>query len=178
MGRTPRGADQVQQALELVKSGDIENLRTGLAILLPTKHGLTLEETAVLLGKSTSWVSKRRKLALSRSTATATKPSTHGGRRNQVMNPSEEEQFIHTASLQYVDIHKRWRSPYTSREELRAIGPRFSLTYVQFIHKALTERAGYPVSKATVYNLLSRVGKKCFPNYQPWMWKDKYRKLI
>jgi hypothetical protein len=94
------------------------------------------------------------------------------------MNPSEEEQFIHTASLQYVDIHKRWRLGHYFPEQRKALRSEFDLSYVQFLHRALAERAGHPVSRATVYNLMSRVGKKCFPDYRAWMWKNKYRNLI
>lgn len=139
MARKPRIlAAQVAAAEQVVKvTGDARELRQAQAVLLPEYHGLSLEETGRVTGRSKATVA--RMLAASRRQAEAVgRPRPQwGGRRRQNMSPEEERAFL---------------APFLSKAErggMRVVAP---------IKAAYEKAIGRGVPDSTVYRLLARHG--------------------
>lgn len=70
--------------------------------------------------------------------------------------------------LVYIKIHRDWRTGVTHGPKALAT---VRLRFEQHVQLALEKRVGRSVSRATVYNLMARVGKQRFPLYAPWQWR-------
>lgn len=61
MSMTARGHEVLEQAeAQLVQAKTVEQLRQAQAVILPLSYGLSLEQTAGILGISVSWTCKSR----------------------------------------------------------------------------------------------------------------------
>jgi DNA-directed RNA polymerase specialized sigma subunit len=61
MGMTARGHEVLEQArTQLIQAKSVEQLRQAQAVILPLSYGLSLEQTADVLGISASWTCKLR----------------------------------------------------------------------------------------------------------------------
>lgn len=68
MARPPLGQESVDLAKERLRSSDsAREIRVCLAVILPTEQGLSINDTASFLGRSSRWVSHVRKLLSSKS---------------------------------------------------------------------------------------------------------------
>lgn len=139
MARKPRIlARQVAAAERAVRSaGDARELREAQAVLLPALHGLSLEETGRITGRSKATVG--RMLAESRRRVEEperTRPQW-GGRRRQNLSVAEEEAFL---------------APFFPKAK------RGGVLVVAPIKAAYEQAVGRSVPDSTVYRLLARHG--------------------
>ena len=93
MVRPAQGHERVDLAKERLRSSDsAREIRVCLAVILPTEHGLSIKDTANLLGRSSRWVSQVRKSFIEQGLSTVSE--NHGGRRRANMSMAEEEAFL------------------------------------------------------------------------------------
>lgn len=143
----------------------IQELRRAQAVLLPALFGVTLTQTAAVLGVGRATVSRLRSSFKTTAENPAEKPKKKwGGRRNCWMSWEEEVAFL---------------APWI---EGAASG---TLVVVSPVRAALAQRIGQPVKASVVYRMLARHGwrkvapdtrhPKCDPIAQE-DWKKNYRK--
>ena len=136
MGMTARGHEVLELAkAQLTQAKTIEQLRQAQAVIFPLSYGMSLEQTADMLGISVSWACKLR-TRFTRGEA----PSANASRRHrprQNMSREEEAGFL---------------APFF---EKAAAG---GVLVVGEIKRALDKRLGRQVALASAYNLLHRHG--------------------
>ena len=166
MGRRIRiDVKLVTKAERAVKTTrDLDDFRSALAVLLPVKAGLTLEETASMLGVGTASVN-RMQTRFHTGRTSSSHMRNWGGRRQSLLTAQEEVEFL-----------KPWA------EQAREAG----LLVLSPIRAALAQRVGHPVKASVVWRLLSRHGwRKVAPDTKhpkndPTImkaWKKNSRKL-
>lgn len=165
VGRALHAALTTQSTLEL---------RRALAVTLPAIHGLSLKETASLLGRSVTWVAKERQTFIHEPTAPTTEVR-RGGRRNQLIPADEEDAFVEMICERYIRMKTAWRLP-----SVRSKIPKEKAmqTFLEFAHDELEQRIQRRTTRTTVYNLLARTGKRIFPAYEPHMWNIRCEKEV
>ena len=138
MARKPRIlAAQVAAALTAVKiTGDARELRQAQAVLL-AHHGLSLEETGRIIGRSRATVGRMLAESRRRIEEPDRPRRQWGGRRRQNMGVEEETTFL---------------SPFVSETE------RGGVLVVAPIKAAYERAIGRRVPDSTVYRLLARHG--------------------
>jgi transposase len=127
----------VAKATRTVKATQsLDDFRSALAVLLPAKVGLTLQETADLLGVGTASINRlQTRLHVSRTSSSGLR--NWGGRRKSLLTPQEE-----------IDFLKPWA------EQAQAAG----LLVLSPIRAALAQRVGHAVKPSVVWRLLARHG--------------------
>ncbi len=136
MGMAARGHEMLEQAkAQLVRAKTVEQLRQAQAVVLPLSCGLSLEQTAALLGISVSWTCKLRTRFARGEIIESKADREHRPRQN--MNPGEEAAFL---------------APFI--EKARSGG----MLVVSEIKRALDARLGRKTALASTYNLLHRHG--------------------
>jgi len=115
---------------------DLDDFRSALAVLLPAKAGLTLEETASMLGVGTASVNRMQSRFHTGRTSSS-RMRNWGGRRKSLLTAQEE-----------VDFLKPWA------EQAQSAG----LLVLSPIRAALAQRVGHPVKASVVWRLLARHG--------------------
>lgn len=125
----------VAKAIRTVKeTTNLADFKAALAVLLPVKAGLTLNQTATILGVGTASINRlQNRLDVSR-----TSPSHRrnwGGRRKSLLTAEEEVEFL-----------KPWA------EQARNAG----LIVLSPIRAALAQRVGHAVKPSVVWRLLAR----------------------
>ena len=121
----------------LSKAKNIQELRQSQAILLPALAGLTLKQTAELLGLSRDRVVVlRREFRRSKGVPIL---ENRGGRRHQLLTTDEEASFL-----------EPWLEKFNRGEVIA----------VRVLQDALEDRVGHPIPKSTVYRILARHGWK------------------
>ena len=136
MARPPQGQEKVDLAKERLRSSDsAREMRVCLAVILPTEQGLSVKETAQLLGRSSRWVSHARKHFIEQGISSLSE--NFGGRRTAYMSVAEEEAFL--ASF---------------REKAKAGG----VLEVSEVHAKLEKVLSRTVHRSMVYKLLHRHG--------------------
>jgi len=138
MARPSSGKEVLAKARKsLSKARTADELRQAQAVVLPLEFGLSLKQTAAVIGRSVRRTSQlRRGLILSGGELPEQKPS-HGGRRRENMSSEEESLFL---------------APFL--EEAKQGG----ILVVTRIRQALENRLGRKVALASAYNLLHRHG--------------------
>jgi transposase len=127
----------VTKAKRTVKAtGNLDEFRSALAVLLPAEVGLSLGMTASMLGVGTASVNRMQK-RLESGTASPARQRNWGGRRHSLLPVGEEVEFL-----------KPWA------EEARDAG----LLVLSPIRAALAQRIGHPVKASVVWRLLARHG--------------------
>lgn len=141
-------------------------LRRALSVVLPIMHGLSLKDTAALIGRSEAWVAKARRDFIEVKTGQSD-GQPRGGRRNQLIPANEEDAFMDSVCQQYIILHtkRRYRVRHSVFTEEQV-----KMSFVEFTQDAVERRIQRKTTRTTVYNLLSRVGKRRFINYEPDMW--------
>jgi hypothetical protein len=142
MPRPPAAHDDARQrALEAIeRATDVNALRVAQAVLLPLQ-GLTLEQTAQVVGKSRFWVSRARNAFLRGQPP----PKEHGGRRNALFDEAEEVALFKLA------VQRNWVGSLTRRSVRHAL------------RDVLAERGHGEVSESTLTAWLHRAFSKMFP---------------
>jgi transposase len=128
---------RVTQARLTVKATrNLDDFKSALAVLLPAQAGLTLEETARMLGVGTASVNRlQARLHVGR--ISWSERRNWGGRRQSLLAPQEEIEFL-----------KPWA------EQAQNAG----LLVLSPIRAALALRVGHPVKASVVWRLLARHG--------------------
>jgi transposase len=96
MARKPRSAAAAVTAAEQVvrTTGDARELRRALAVLLPSVHGLTIADTARVIGRTKASVSRLR-AEFFRQAGQPERPRPQwGGRRREYMTLAQETAFL------------------------------------------------------------------------------------
>lgn len=115
---------------------NLDDYRSALAVLLPVKSGLTLAETAKVLGVGTASINRMQtRLHVDRTSASGLR--NWGGRRKSLLTPQGE-----------IDFLRPWA------EQAQAAG----LLVLSPIRAALAQRVGHPVKASVVWRLLARHG--------------------
>ena len=139
MSRPASGdAQVVESARQAIASAQtLEQLRQAQAVVLPLECGLSLAQTARVLGVSPGWACQLRRRFMQGQTAGAPDAPKAGGRKRQNMTVQEEREFL---------------APFL--EQAAAGG----ILVVGQIKAALDKRLGRKVALASAYNLLHRHG--------------------
>ncbi len=169
MSRKPSGSpEDIERALHTSRTTEsATELRRALAVMLPVLHGLSLSETASLVGRSETWVAKERKNFIHNTIPVAAERPFRGS-NNQLIPAAEEDAFIATVCQRYIRLHTAWRlgllNGYITRRNVE-------MSFVEVAQQALEERIQRKTTRTTVYNLLERVGRRRFANYEPILWE-------
>lgn len=136
MSRTARGQEVLEQAKAcLIKAKTVNELRQAQAVVFPLELGLSLEQTAELIGVSEGWACQLRTRFIHNGGQLDEAGPGRGGRRRENLSPEEEVEFL---------------SPFLDKAKSGGI------LVASEIKPALEERLGRTVSLASVYNLLHR----------------------
>ena len=138
MARKPRGHEALGQAKEaLAKAQTVDELRELQAVIFPLEIGLTIEQTALAIGRSVRWVTLARNGYIRAGGPVLPSKPGKGGRRRQNLSPEAEAKFL---------------KPFFDKAKQGGI------LIVSEIHQALQEELGRKVALASAYNLLHRHG--------------------
>ena len=145
MSRPASGDEVIFKAREAIANArTVEQLRQAQAVVLPLDYGLSLHDTAQVIGVSRGWACQLRRRFMQGKTAGEPDAPARGGRQRQNMTLENEREFL---------------APF---EAQAATG---GVLVVGQIKAALDERLGRKVALASVYNLLHRHGwKKLAPD--------------
>ncbi|WP_051237065.1 helix-turn-helix domain-containing protein [Ottowia thiooxydans] len=139
MSRPPSGDEAVlvmaREAIGAAKT--IEQLRQAQSVVLPLDCGLSLHQTAQVLGVSPGWACQLRRRFMQGQIAGAADAPGPGGRKRQNMSEEQEREFL---------------APFLEQAALGGV------LVVGQIKAALDERLGRKVALASAYNLLHRHG--------------------
>jgi transposase len=129
----------VNKAQEIAKDTKCAStLRLCQSVLIPARIGATLEETAAILGVGRATIPRMQKtFRIQFAEATSASPRNWGGRRHQLMSPTQEKDFL---------------QPWL---EKAASG---GMVVVSPIRAALAQHLKKPVAASVVYKLLARHG--------------------
>lgn len=127
----------VQKAQSVVgQTTDLQELREAQSILLTSLHGMTLEETASLLGVSRASVHRLQTRFRNKCRGTyVAKP--HGGRRRVNLSWEDEQAFL---------------APWAEQAKEGGV------LVVSVMRADLSQRLGRPVAASVLYRLLARHG--------------------
>ena len=145
MARTASGREFQAQAKEsLTKAKTISELRQAQAVIFPLEWGISMEQTAAMLGISEGWACQlRRRFIRQGGCCDKTSPG-RGGRRRENLSREEEAAFL---------------APLLERAETGGI------LVVSEIKQALDQRLGRTTALASTYNLLHLHGwRKLVPD--------------
>jgi transposase len=136
MARPTKGYESVDLAKERLRLSDsAREIRVCLAVILPTEQGMSIMDTASLLGRSSRWVSHARKSFIEQGLSSLS--DNFGGRRKAYMSMAEEEVFL--ASF---------------KDKAKAGG----VLVVSEIHAKLAATLSRTLHRSAVYKLLHRHG--------------------
>ena len=154
--------EEAQRTMQ--RSQNAKEMREALAVLLPIRASLTLEQTADILGVGRATVHRLQTRFRLRQKADENTAKPWGGRRKSLLTHEEEREFL---------------EPWVQRA---AAG---GLLVVSPIRAALAQRLGKPVAASVVYRLLARHGwRKVSPDTRhpksdltiQEEWKKNFRK--
>ena len=137
MSRPASGDDKVlaNARLAIAAAQTVEQLRQAQAVVLPLDYGLSLADTAQVIGVSPGWVCQLRRRFMHGQLAGGADAPTAGGRQRQNMSLVDEREFL---------------APFL---EQAASG---GVLVVSQVKVALDKRLGRKVALASAYNLLHR----------------------
>jgi transposase len=121
----------------IARATTVEQLRQAQSVVLPLDYGLSLEETAAVIGVSKGWTCQLRRRFMRSQFAGDPALPARGGRKRQNMSKEEEKAFL---------------APFL---EQASSG---SVLVVGQIKAALDQQLGRTVALASAYNLLHRNG--------------------
>lgn len=180
MARRSAGWEVLEAAQEQLRNpATVDALRIAQAVVLPLQLGLTLEQTGQAVGASAAWVARKRRdfIAATGSPEEARLTRPRGGRRNQLLEASEEDAFMMKVCDGYVDLHKRWLVQLDGGK--RTVRPDQVWKPVRhYVQQALVERVGRQVPMSSVYNLMCRTAARKFGHSSATEWTLFFKKSI
>ena len=130
--------DLVQRAQEIAATASsVDTLRGCQAVLLPALFGATPGQTASALGVGRATVARRQVTFRKASKGASQARRNWGGRRQALLTPEEEKQFL---------------TPWVEPAKAGA------MVVVSPIRAALSQRLKQPVKPSVIYRLLARHG--------------------
>lgn len=143
MARRPTGSEVLERARrDIAHAKTVEQLRTAQAVVLPLDPGLSLAETAKVVGRSAAWVARERRRYINGDTLFSFR-LPRGGRRNQLM--SEEDEIAIVKRGITLAAYRLWTPPRNVIREL------------------IEEKVGDVISDSTLNAILARVARKTIP---------------
>jgi transposase len=134
MARSPRGQEVLPKARQqLTKTNDVNELRVLQAVVFPLVNGMSIQETALAVGRSPRWVTLARNGYIRE--AGTQRSKTQAIRNHAHMSLAEEKVFL---------------APFLEKACCGGI------LVVNEIHRAMEEHLGHKVALASAYNLLHR----------------------
>lgn len=145
MPRPPNAAgDAEQRAREIIATtDDVDMLRTAQAVLMPLQ-GMTLEQTAEVLGRDKFWVSRAR----NRFIRGEAPQGQHGGRRNAYFNQQQEDELVRDA---LADRERQTGAEY------------WETTLREVLRRKLSEVTKLSISDSMITDLLDRYTSRFIP---------------
>ena len=138
MARPARGADNLEWARDvLALAQTVEQLRQVQAVVLPLDYGLSLAQTARVIGRSVGWTCRLRNRFLAGEIVGDGQRQTRGGRRRQNMTADQERELL---------------APFLERARTGGI------LVVGQVKAELEASLGRRMALSSVYNLLHRHG--------------------
>lgn len=138
MARPARGIDVVELAQEMIlRAQTIDELRQAQAVVLPLAYGLSLEQTARVIGQSKGWTCRLRNRFLAGETVGDGQRQRPGGRRRENLSVEQEAEVL---------------APFLERAQQGGI------LVVPQIKAELEIALGRTMALSSVYNLLHRHG--------------------
>ena len=138
MARIAQGQEVLTKAMELLsRAHSVKELRQAQAVVLPLEFGLSLKETAAIIGVSKGWASRLRTEFIRSGGEKKDKKIFHGGRRRQNMSHEEEVAFL---------------APFFEKASKGGI------LVVGAIKEEVDKELGRNTALASTYNLLHRHG--------------------
>ena len=136
MARTPGGYEVLDVARkQLAKTACVREIRILLAVILPLENGMSIGETAKVIGRNADWVSRERNAFIRRKGLPEKNSGKKPNRNRALMTLEEEQKFM----SQFTEVARQGKVLSTGE-----------------IHEALEKHLGKKVALATVYNLLRR----------------------
>lgn len=137
MTRKASGTDCLEQAKAYLASAKtIQELRQAQAVILPLMWGLSIKNTAEMIGMSVGWTCQQRRSFIRNGGPTAEDDRPRrGGRYHQNLSVEEEVAFL---------------APFIESAQTGGI------LVVGDIHRALEKRLGRHVALSSTYHLLHR----------------------
>lgn len=145
MARPASGMEVLEQAkARLVKAKTAEELRQAQAVVLPIEFGMSMPQTAKIIGVSTGWACQLRTRFIKEGGEPSPPGTGRGGRRRENMTREAEIEFLR---------------PFFDQAKSGGV------LVVGEIKRTLDEYLGLKVALASVYNLLHRHGwRKLIPD--------------
>ena len=138
MARPVRGAEVLEMAQEMIlRAKTIDELRQAQAVVLPLAFGLSLGETAKIIGRSVVWTCRLRNRFFAGETVGDGQRQRRGGRRRQNLSIERESEVL---------------VPFLERARNGGI------LVVPQIKAELEAALGRGMALSSVYNLLHRHG--------------------
>lgn len=138
MGRPVLGADVLEMAQEMIRQAKtVDELRQAQSVVLPLAYGLSLQQTAEVIGQSVTWTSRLRNRFLAGETVGDGQRPRPGGRRRQNLSLAREREIL---------------TPFLARAAAGGI------LVVPPIKAELEAALGRTMALSSVYNLLHRHG--------------------
>lgn len=138
MGRKASGGEVIERAKRMLcKARTVEDFRRAQAVILPLEFGLSLEETARIIGVSKGWACRLRREFISSIGEGGGERGGRGGRRRENMSVEEEKRFL---------------APFLEK------AAKGGILVVGEIKRALDEHLGREIALSSAYNLLHRHG--------------------
>ncbi len=136
MSRLASGIDALARAQQAIASAQtIEQLRQAQAVVLPLEYGLSIVQTAQLIGVSPGWVCRLRVKFIEGKVVNTDAQSARGGRKRENLSVDQEREFL---------------APFFEKAS------RGGILVAGEIKVALEAKLGRSVARASVYNLLHR----------------------
>lgn len=138
MARMARGSKVVKQARKAIaEASTIEQLRQAQAVVLPLDHGLSLADTAQMIGLSVGWTCRLRNAFIHGEVVGDGSVPARGGRRRENFTPEREAEVLR---------------PFLERARNGGV------LVVPELKPMLEAELGRPMALSSVYNLLHRHG--------------------
>ena len=138
MARPARGAEVLEMAQEMIlRAKTIDELRQAQAVVLPLAHGLSLAQTARVIGRSVVWTCRLRNRFFAGETVGDGQRERPGGRRRENLSVERERELL---------------EPFLDRARNGGI------LVVPQIKAELEAALGRTIALSSVYNLLHRHG--------------------
>lgn len=143
MARPPTGAEALERARAAVATArTVGELRAAQAVVLPLDFGLSLAQTARIVGRTPAWVSRIRRRFIVGASVFTSAPG-RGGRRNALLSEADEVELVKRG---VIDSN---RTGNTVRSQVR---------------KLLDQRFEHAVAESTTSGIMARVAAKWFPS--------------
>lgn len=143
MARPTTGSEALARAgKSLIEAKTVDELRTAQAVLLPLVYGLSLEDTAQIVGRSAGWVARERRRYI-KGEVDFSSPSKRGGRRRQLLSEADELDLVQRGVMLSA---YGWNEP-----------PRHK------IRELLEARLKRRVAESTLNSIILRVMRKIMP---------------